>query len=374
MSETEPTLWDPRASMAQHGEAHLRALAGALGVAGLDGPLRIYHEMTRHWGQTPLAARAFQSPLTFDGSPLEFSVATSRAGARLRWAVDCVAADGDRARGRTLGLELCERLRVFGADPSRLGVVAEVLAPATRPLPPMVGVDFDARGAPTFKAYLRGGAALEGGARLCLEALEALGLGEPAAFMREVFEIGRVGLYLFALDLRPADEAPRVKVYVDSGPAEFSPLMARLAAASGEGEGKLALVRDFVRSLGRLGPAGDPSDRAMHVVTTVQFVAGRAAPAGFACNYTPQTIDSYDPEVEAFDDARLSVRLGEAFALAGLDAAGYRRALAAFARVPLGDEYFIHNCTALQGRPGDATLSVYLNPRFNAYQREPDEW
>jgi hypothetical protein len=372
MNPAEPNLWDPDATMAQHGEAHLRALAAALGHDELAGLLRVYKEMTRHWGQVPLSARAFPSDLTFDASPLEFSVATSGAGARLRWAVDCVAADGNPAESRALGLDLCERLGAFGADRSRLRVACELLAAAPRRAPLMVGVDLGARGT-MFKAYLRGQGAVAEGERACVEALEALGLRAPAQLMREAFEGEGAAFHLFALDLEPSALA-RVKVYVSCGRANFGGLLAKLVAASGEGEGKLALVRDFVRVLSGRRPGVDVSVEASHLVFTVQFVAGRDAPLGLACNYAHQPVEGLGEGAEALDDGRVSQRVGEAFALAGLSEGPYRRALEAFARVPLGNEYLLHNCVTLQGTPGAAAISVYLNPRFNAYQREPDEW
>ncbi len=364
--------WDSRATLASYGELHLRALAAAMGHADVEGAVRVYREMTRHWGETPLAAKAFRSRLTFDSTPLEFSLAVQRSGPRLRWGVDCTSASGDRAESRAIGLDLCRRLGAFGAELSRFGAVFDLLtwSPARpRASGVGVGVDFSPKGA-AFKAYFAGAGTGEGA---CGEALEALGLRAQARFMRELFAAEGARFYLFSLDLVPGDAA-RVKVYLEGPPESFAGTMRRLVEANGEGPEKLALVEAFVRTLSGIAPGADVSAAAAHLITTVQFVSGHDAPLGLACNYAPQPLAGWGDEVEVTDDGRAAARVREAFAQQGLPAGPYERALAAFARVPLEDEYMIHNCVTLQGKPGETSLAVYLNPRFNAYLLEPDEW
>jgi hypothetical protein len=100
-------------------------------------------------------------------------------------------------------------------------------------------------------------------------------------------------------------------------------------------------------------------------------VGGRDAPGGLAFNYLLHpSLDGGDGDDDegALDDEGISRRVVAVFERNGLDASAYLRALAAFARVPLRDEYLIHNFAALQGRPGSEGLSVYLNPRFFGYR------
>ncbi|HEU4538583.1 MAG TPA: tryptophan dimethylallyltransferase family protein [Polyangiaceae bacterium] len=375
MSARAP-LWDPDASMARHGEVHARVLAEAVGHADVEGALRVYRAMAHDWGETPLADFAFRSKMTQDLTPLEFSVATSRAGARLRWALHCVDRTGrDAGAGRALGVGLCERLTAFGADLGRFRVALEELAPerAIRGVPLMVGVDFGGRG-PTFKAYFRGGAVTDP-ERRCCAALRALGLGGQAAFLDDVFGRGPVHCFLVGLDLEPSAGA-RVKVYLACGPVELERSLARLVEACGEPPAKLAAIEHFADALGGRPGAIRTSLTAINSLITLQFVGGREAPAGLAFNHLLHPSldgdgagdDDDDDDGGALDDEAISRRLVEIFARSGLDAGAYLRALAAFARVPLRDEYLIHNFAALQGRPGAESLSVYLNPRFFGYR------
>lgn len=358
--------------MARCGEAHLRALLSALGHDEGELALRVYEEMTRHWGQTPLAPLKFRSVLTLDYSPLEFSVALSPAGAKLRWVVDCVASDGDPIESRAIGVDLCRRLRPFGAELSRLDAVVGALAGAPTKAPLGVGVEpVRAGGAMMFKVYFPGGAGAEEEA--CVAALEALGLRGGARFARAMFEVEGARHFLFALDLVPSAEA-RAKVYVRCAPAAYRGLLGRLAHACGEGEGKVAAVEAFARAMAGLPPGADFGPAAARLVTTLQFVEGRDAPRSFACNYALSPNIGSGEGAEPLDDGLVSRRIGEVLAQCGLDAGPYLRALEVFRRVPLDEEYMIHDYVTMQGRPGAASVSVYLNPRFHAYHLEPEEW
>jgi Tryptophan dimethylallyltransferase len=366
--------WASEATMVRCGEAHLRALMAALGHGEKEGELalHLYGEMTRHWGQATLAPLKFRSVLTLDHSPLEFSVALSPAGAKLRWVVDCAARDSDPIESREIGVDLCRRLQSFGADLSRVDAVVGALAGAPKRPPMGVGVEpFGGKG-PMFKLYFPGGTGAEE-EEACLAALEALGLSGAARFVRSMYEGEGARHFLFALDMVPSAEA-RAKVYVRCANENYLAMARRLARACGEGDDKVAMVEAFGRAMAGLPEGGDFARAAVRLVTTMQFVEGRDTPRSFACNYSVSPVIGSDDGDEPLDDGLVSRRIGDVLAKHDLDAGPYLRAVEAFRRVPLDDEYMMHDYVTLQGRPGASGVSVYLNPRFHAYHLEPDEW
>lgn len=346
----------------------------ALGHGEKEGELalRLYGEMTRHWGQATLAPLKFRSVLTLDHSPLEFSVALSPAGAKLRWVVDCAARDNDPIESREIGVDLCRRLLPFGAELSRVDAAVGALAGVPKQAPIGVGVEpFGGKG-PMFKLYFPGGAGVEEDG--CLAALEALGLSGAARFVRSMYEVEGARHFLFALDMVPSAEA-RAKVYVRCAPKNYLAMARRLAQASGEGDDKVAMIEAFGRAMAGLPPeGGDFTRAAVRLVTTMQFVEGRDTPRSFACNYSVSPVIGADDDDVPLDDGLVSQRIGDVLAQHALDAGPYLRAVEAFRRVPLDEEYMMHDYVTLQGRPGASGVSVYLNPRFHAYHLEPDEW
>jgi hypothetical protein len=237
-----------------------------------------------------------------------------------------------------------------------------------------VGVDFGRAGA-LFKAYFRLRPFADADERCCAT-LEALGMREQAAFVGDFLRGQNVHCRLFGVDLSPG-AAARAKVYFSCAGAALRDTAARLVEACGEGPEKLALFEHFATTLSGFEP-GQIERAAPRLKMAVQLVEGRPRPIDFTPYYwlfsALDDVEDEDEEDDGLDDEAVSRRVVALFARHGLPDAPYRRALEAFARVPLRDEYLIHTYVGFQGQPGKTSISVYLNPRFNAYRLEPEEW
>jgi hypothetical protein len=369
MHDDGEPLWDPGATMARHGARHLRALAGAVGFPNVEEALALYAQTTEHWGEARVSDFVFRSNFTSDQSPLEFAVATSATGdASLRWNVDCVSAARDRQESRANGLRVFDRLGGLGADLERFRLAAPLLAPEADLVGSSslgVGVDFRRADGPLFKAYFFSGGVSAPEGRTCA-ALEALRMRGAARALRELFADGhRAGGV--SIDLTSGPGA-RVKAYVLAPRGGLRETLARLNAIVGEGADKLAHAEHFVATLA--GVPVDELDRASDAaMMTLQFVAGADAPCGLAVNFDMHPLCGVaDCADWPPNDDVVAERMSEVFRRHNVPAGAYRRALAAFARVPLRREYMLHNFAAFQGAPGRSSITAYLSARFHAYR------
>jgi DMATS type aromatic prenyltransferase len=325
--------------------AHLRSLAAATGLSGtsVDRQTAVVDSVLGAWADAPVGDFDHHHSFTAnDGSPVEFSMAFSRAGMSPRLLVEPLSVVADPASFRNTRA-FAERLAETGAgDVGLLRKIEDLFegdtfsllySAALRP-----GAD-----APLFKAYaypLPGGHAP---ARAIGEAMARLGLAAQWAALRSHLDdrSRTAEVALLGLDLDGSADA-RVKVYLRHtgwGTEEIE----RVACIARDH--RPGAVRD---ALGHVYRA-DPADLAKAPMTCFSFRGNQPAPDSVTL-YCP-----LDPNLDSDLDA--DARIVGLLESAGLDTAAYRAA----ARLICGDDLARSRRLSWVGlkRPDDPEITVY---------------
>jgi len=217
---------DERSSYGSFGEWKLSLLCKGLGVPMRESKEagRVFRLLSSSWSGRALGpAPAWQTDITDDGTPFEFSVAFDGRAPRVRILTEAQRAQISPGSSWAAGLALNERLaKLPGVNLERFDRVRDLFAP----MDPMehVGVrfalwhaaDLDPIRGTSFKVYLnpqvRGPQSAKG---LLMEALARLGANGAGAFLRERIssDDNGNGLAYFSLDLSTHRDS-RIKVYV----------------------------------------------------------------------------------------------------------------------------------------------------------------
>jgi DMATS type aromatic prenyltransferase len=301
---------------------------------------------------------AYASDVVDDHTPFEMSIAIGDATPQLRVLVETVCGDSSLAARWTAARALGERLRErHGADLRRLDQVADLFEPRKDHglLALWYAVSFRLDAAPECKAYVDLRARGNEHARAVLEeALDRLGLG--AVYPRLMREAGGRDLLdelvYFSLDLADHEHA-RVKVYFRHHRATAAEV-ARVIADAGMTESDE--VREFCTVI--LGHQGPYMPRPL--VSCWAFADGRE----------PQSATLYAPiAYHVCHDGEARDRVRRWLDRAGIEPAGYERALAAYARRPLEAGVGMHSYVSYKRDRGVPKLTAYLAPE--AYRTFP---
>jgi len=208
----------PRATLRDLAVPKLAGLCSGLGLAHLfPAATQALELLTGKWLERPARVRPdWQTDLTDDGSPFEFSVALGGAQPELRLLAEPQHSEPGPLSTWSAGLALNQRIsQVPGVDLSRFDAIRSLFAPlASIPHRFLIwhSAVVDGSGDPSFKVYLNPRIVGVAGARsLTSRALRELQLPAVERYLAAEVPIESDPLY-FALDLRGGTGA-RVKVY-----------------------------------------------------------------------------------------------------------------------------------------------------------------
>jgi hypothetical protein len=340
-----------RTTHADVGERKLSRLCDGLSAPQRRGAaIELFRFLTAGWSHWPVGdTPAWQTDITDDGTPFEFSVAFGGAAPQVRLLVESQQDPIGHLSSWCAGLRLNERLRsIAGVDLERFERIRELFVPGERAtrfeMWHAAGLDPD--GSPSFKLYLNPqvlGPQLAKG--IVSEALKRLSLDEAWRFLstRARGDGERNSFIYFSLDLSSAKTA-RVKVYVAHERATAKDIEAALEGCADQGPGDA--TRWLSGLLGSLGPfEGRP------LLTCFAFCSSGAPPR--ATLHVP--VRSYlQSDAEAVERAGKFLQLQQAKAL--------RSAVSQVCARPLE-----HGCGALtyvsfKRLRRDTCISAYIAP------------
>jgi hypothetical protein len=296
----------------------------------------------------------WSSEVSDDGTPIEFSVATSEEATDVRVLFEPQAAEPTLESYRLAGLAFNERLGVeFGANLERFRAVQDLFLPPGMSGPFAVwssAVFSSAGGPPSFKAYFNAQAhGLENAPALVREGLERLGLQDAWRLLREtVFRRGPAldEIKYFALDLS-GDPFARVKVYVRHH--ETTPEDLEVSATGAAPESISGETIDFVRAI----RGSDEPMRERACFTCSAFAGERTD--------RPASITVYVPACAyALDDATVRSRVVDYMTKKGIDPRLYTSVIDGYANRPLDGGVGMQSWIAFRRYRGAVRLTVYL--------------
>lgn len=322
---------------------------------------RVFRDLVVPWSRVEAFAEdpsgGWESEISDDNTPIEFSVTLSPAGSEVRVLFEPQGDAPTLSAHREAALSMHEELaRAHGADLSRFRLVRELFTPQDMqgPFALWSAVVFANDAAPSFKAYFNPQAQGPGQAvALVEEGLRRLGL--PHAWHHLAATLARRGphrdeLKYFALDLSKSAQA-RVKVYVRHHDATPEDLQIAATAAPGSTRGE---AEDFARAMG--GGVRRFKDRA--TFTCAAFVSGDDDRPSATTQYVP--VCAY-----ALDDLEVEQRVSSYLSTQQMDSSPYRRLLAAFANRPLHAGVGMQSWVAFRRYRGVPRLTIYLGSEIN---------
>ena len=262
------------------GERKLLLLCNGLGLSRdeSDKALRVFRGMTESWAREPLGATPrWQSDLTDDGSPFEFSIAFDGATPRLRILVENHEGEEAPLSSWNAGLKLQERLRRLpNVDLRRFDEVVDLFAPAQGVMHRFTlwhGAVLDPEEPTTYKAYLNPQVRGEQAAMdVTLEALSRLNMPAASQFIRSLHSFLEPSQYIyFSLDLSNTADA-RAKVYIAHPSAVAADVETSLQHTEHYVAGE---VQTWIRHL--LG--GDGPFQRRPIITCLAFTSSGRPPA-----------------------------------------------------------------------------------------------
>jgi DMATS type aromatic prenyltransferase len=310
------------------------------------------------WGNMRLGqASAWQSEISDDNTPVEFSVTIAKGRAEVRVLFEPQGDEPTLASFRSAGLLFNERLeREFGASLARFRLLQDLFLPEGMEGPFAVwsSAVFAPGERPSFKAYFNPQArGTEQAESLVKEALQRLGLHRAwSALEQSAVRRGPVldELKYFALDLS-ADAHARVKVYVRHHAASPDDLENASSMAQSYVPGE---ARQFVRAM----RGGDQRLNVRAPFTCSSFVG--------ECDDRPAATTLYVP-ICAYvrDDAAAEARVQQYLRQKDVDHSLYSAILNGFAHRPLDAGVGMQSWIALRRYQGVARLTVYLATEAN---------
>ncbi len=343
-------MWPP--TMSSLAASKLEALAKGLGLQRLvPEALSVLEVLGSPWldwsaGGSP----AWDSDLTDDGSPLEFSVAFDGNGPSLRLLTEAQGEGRDASASWRAGQEVNRRLAAsFDVDLERLTRVSPLFAPDnSRPqrFATWHGAVLDGAKPPAFKIYLDPRCRGRAGARWLIdEALRRLGLPEARKLLAAL--PAQWSPLYFSLDIS-AELGERCKVYLVAPDTSPSSLSATLAAHG------LAQRNAVEHYLAELIGARTPLD-ARPVQLCLAFHAGEAHPQ----------LTLHAPVRSFVANDRHALELACRW-LTPEDAAVLTAGVEAMAQRPLEAGRSLISYVSLRPRSDRLGVTVYLSPQLYA--------
>jgi DMATS type aromatic prenyltransferase len=315
--------------------------------------LEIFDVFSETWGSQSGQAPSFDSDITDDHSPFEFSLALEGGHPELRMLVEAQGQPATTISNWEASWRLNERLKhSFGASLERARQIEDLFRPEgdTDQFALWHAVCLKRGAPPDFKIYLNPQAKGEGQAdKIVREALVRLGFSHAwdwiAAHALRRGSDDRV-IY-FSLDLSQGPRA-RVKIYVAHYAATANELESVMAGAPEYEEGDA--LRFCTAMTGRSGPY-----RARPIITCMAFVA--------ADDTRPFSVTFHLP-IRCYAESDRSALERICTFLSPADAVLYERAITAMAERRLEDGVGLQTYASFRRQGNRKRLTVYLSPEL----------
>jgi DMATS type aromatic prenyltransferase len=358
----DPEKLVPKKTYVESGVEKLTSLAHAVGLSGkIEQITEIFRSISTSWGDRKVGEiSTWQSDVSDDGAPFEFSLALDSEKVELRVLVEAQGSNPDLQSNWQAGLKLNQQLaEKYNVSLDRFDRIADLFSP-TNPEAKFSmwhAVCFSPDKEPSFKLYLNlQSQAKSKAAAIVEESLVRLGFTHAWPTLAEtVAQRGpdKDEFVYFSLDLAAHDLA-RVKVYVrhhDATPAE---LESALSAARNYISG------DAIEFCQAMAP-GQNSFSAKPAISCFSLIEGDDSDPSSGTLYLPMS--NY-----AHDDRVVCDRLDLYFIEHGLPVSIYQSAIRSLATRSLEEGIGMHSYTSLRREQQQRRIGIYMNPEVNAVQ------
>jgi DMATS type aromatic prenyltransferase len=362
----DPEKLIPTQTYVECGIEKLTALCHSVGLSHkIEQIVEIFRTLTSSWGNTRVGARStWQSDVSDDGAPFEFSIALDSNKAELRVLVEAQSSDPNLQSNWQAGLELNQQLAdKYHVSLDRFQQISDLFTPTNSAAKFSIwhSACFYPDKEPAFKLYLNPQAQSQSkAAAIVEESLVRLGFDRAWPTLAETAaQRGpeKDEFVYFSLDLAAHPQA-RVKVYLrhhDATPAELeSALSAARNYVSGD-------ATEFCQAMA----PSQTSFAQKPVITCFSLIAGDAAAPSNGTLYLP--ISNYAP-----DDRVVCDRLDLYFLKYDRSASIYHAALQGMTARALDAGIGMHSYISLRQDGQEKRIAIYLNPEANAI-RSPQQ-
>ncbi len=354
----DPEQLVPNQTYVDCGVEKLTALCESVGLNHkIDQIIAIFRSISTSWGDKTVGDTTWQSDVSDDATPFEFSIALDPDKVELRVLVEAQGSEANLQSNWQAGLELNQYLAAnYSVNLDRFEQIADLYAPtnSTAKFSIWHAVCFYPDKEPAFKLYLNPQSQSQSrSAAIVEESLVRLGFTHAWPTLAETSAQrgpDKDEFVYFSLDLAAHAQA-RVKVYLrhhDATPAE---LESALSAAQNYVSG------DAIEFCQAMAP-DQTSFSAKSAITCFSFIAGDDDAPSNGTLYIP--VSNY-----ANDDRAVCDRLDLYFIQHGLPVSRYQSAIQSFATRSLESGIGMHSYVSFRREQHQRRISLYLNPEAN---------
>jgi DMATS type aromatic prenyltransferase len=358
----DPEQLVPAQTYVECGIEKLTALAAAVGLSGKTEQItEIFRALTTSWGDKAVGdVSTWQSDVSDDHAPFEFSLALDPDKVELRVLVEAQGTDANLQSNWQAGLDLNQYLAAnYHVSLDRFEQIADLYAPTNPEAKFSIwhAVCFYPDKEPAFKLYLNPQSQSQSrSAAIVEESLVRLGFTHAWPTLAETAAQrgpDKDEFACFSLDLASHDRA-RVKVYLrhhDATPAE---LESALSAARNYVPGDAI---EFCNAMAE----GQASFSEKPAITCFSLIEGDdITPSGGTLSLP---VSNYTP-----DDLVMRDRLDRYLVEHDLPVFTYNSAIQSLATRPLGQGVGMHSYTSFRREQQQRRITVYLNPEVHSIQ------
>jgi DMATS type aromatic prenyltransferase len=354
----DPEQLVPTQTYIECGVEKLTALCKSVGLdRKTDQIIEIFRSISTSWGDRKVGDTTWQSDVSDDATPFEFSIALDPENVELRVLVEAQGSAANLQSNWQAGLELNQYLAAnYSVNLDRFEQIADLYAPtnSTAKFSIWHAVCFYPDKEPAFKLYLNPQSQSQSrSAAIVEESLVRLGFTHAWPTLAETSAQrgpDKDEFVYFSLDLTDHPQA-RVKVYLRHHDATPSELESALSAARNYVSG------DAIEFCQAMAP-GQTSFSAKSAITCFSFIAGDDDTPSNGTLYLP--ISNY-----ATDDRAVCDRLDLYFIQHGLPVSRYQAAIQSFATRSLESGIGMHSYVSFRREQHQRRISIYLNPEAN---------
>jgi DMATS type aromatic prenyltransferase len=361
----DPEQLVPTQTYVECGVAKLTALCKSVGLDHkTDQIINIFRSITTSWGNRAVGDTTWQSDVSDDATPFEFSIALDPDNVELRVLVEAQGSAANLQSNWQAGLELNQYLAAnHSVNLDRFEQISDLYAPtnSTAKFSIWHAVCFYPDKEPAFKLYLNPQSQSKSrSAAIVEESLVRLGFTHAWPTLAETSAQrgpDKDEFVYFSLDLATHDRA-RVKVYLRHHDVTPTELESALSAARNYVSG------DAIEFCQAMAP-DQKSFSAKSAITCFSFIAGD--------DHTPSNGTLYIPISNyATDDRVVCDRLDLYFIEHGLPVSRYQSAIKSFSVRSLESGIGMHSYVSFRREQHQRRISIYLNPEATAV-RSPGE-
>jgi DMATS type aromatic prenyltransferase len=349
----------PTQTYVECGVEKLTALCESVGLNHkTEQIIEIFRSITTSWGNKAVGDTTWQSDVSDDAAPFEFSIALDPDNLELRVLVEAQGSEATLQSNWQAGLELNQYLAAnYQVNLDRFNQIADLYTPTNSAAKFSIwhAVCFYPDQAPAFKLYLNPQSQSKSrSAAIVEESLVRLGFTHAWPTLAETSAQrgpDKDEFVYFALDLATHPQA-RVKVYLRHHDATPVELESALSAARNYVSG------DAIEFCQAMAP-GQSSFAAKSAITCFSLIAGDDDTPSNGTLYLP--ISNY-----ATDDRIVCDRIDLYFLQHGLPVSKYQSAIQSLAARSLESGIGMHSYVSFRRDRQQRRVSIYLNPEANA--------